>query len=487
MEIDPLLEGPKREGRYAECLKTLLKGIPMKQCRFIVALHSPLSMVRIILAPVMPKAELREAFRNESERYFSFSIEDSIVDFEILGETAEKGTKKLIVLAGALLRKTVEDTLALLKPFGIKPISILPAAAALQRFIEGSPPPSTETICFLDMGNGQSELMIVKENRPLFFYKVPIGGRHFTESMTEALLSDLGKTQLSFEEAEGIKRHVGIPAEGEQWLIENKLSAAQAFSMLRSPLEQLSSEVDRCFTFFREEHGGGEVDRVFLTGRGAELRGLSRTLSEKLGIEVEAVDPIKQLSLESQVPEPPPNFSAYTVALGAAFSKGKGINLLPAEIKEEFKRAFIRGTLQSFAASLILVFVFIYAGMRIQLSNYEKRIAVARLEVSSLEPEKGSLEIRAEVHQAFAEEPYWDDIFRELSNLTPSEIVLAKFSMANRQLMLSGKISSPEREKVLSDFIALLEKAMFKNVKLVRSRVTEEGAAGEFELNLWVD
>jgi Tfp pilus assembly PilM family ATPase len=95
------------------------------------------------------------------------------------------------------------------------------------------------------------------------------------------LVSDKGKIKLSLEEAERIKREVGIPPEGESKMIDDKILTTQLLSMIRSPLEQLVNEIDRCFDYYREESGGGKIDSLMLFGGGALLKGLQQFLVQK--------------------------------------------------------------------------------------------------------------------------------------------------------------------------------------------------------------
>jgi len=52
---------------------------------------------------------------------------------------------------------------------------------------------------------------------------------------------------------------------------------------------------------------------------------------------------------------------------------------------------------------------------------------------------------------------------------------------------MKGIVASKDGEEILSDFILILEKGIFKNVKLASTRDIKGEAGNEFELKCWVD
>jgi len=485
----------------APLLKNLFKGIDARKSKVIVCINCAKTAIKSVTVPYMPRGELSEGIRLEAKNYFSFPIEDALIDFEIVGEVMEKGIRKYQVLIATSPKKTVNEHLSLLEKIGIRPASFIPPAYALQKLVEAFLSKEDKIQCFVDIGSRYTELAIFsaegarlpdgqgsasggKGKNLIFSRKIPVAGSNFTKVMTDALVSDRGRTELSFDEAEKIKQNIGIPSEDETRVIDEKISTTQIFAMLRTPLEQLVGEIDRCFDYYREEISGGKVDSLVLLGQGAFLKGLAGFLSKELGIEVRLGIPFEALKLKSGTmsfkAEDSPRLA---LAIGAGLSEGKGINLLPPEIKEERKRTFKRTTFEAVTIGAILILAFIYIGMKIQLNNFQKRISVARMEYSSLKPQLSQVEAQS----LLTDEPYWEDIFKELSIIIPADIYLTEFSMQNKTIIMKGVVVSREREESLSNFILALGKGLFKNVKLVTTKEIREKSANEFELICGID
>ena len=384
----------------------------------------------------------------------------------------DKGVRKYDIAVAVSPKKTVDRYLALLGKAGVKPSSFVSCPQAMQALVG-----SEEAVCMLDIGESNAELAIFKGKTLMFSRKIPVAGREFTKSMMGVLVSDRGKTELTYDEAERIKREVGIPAEGEPKIIEDKISTTQILAMLRSPAEQLVTEIERCFDYYREESGGGKIDSVTVFGGGAALGGLIKYLSDELGIEVKLGDYPDGGALSYRL----------NAAIGAALGEGKGINLLPSELKQEAKRIVKRGTIEVIATAVVLAGALMFIGMKIQLGNFETKINVAKLELSGLRPELNKAEAHHAVKMVLVDEPHWEDVFRELSHLIPNRIYLTRMTMKDTLITINGVINAKNGESILSNFIITLEKGIFGNVKLIRSQDLSDGTGNEFELKCLVE
>ena len=109
------------------------------------------------------------------------------------------------------------------------------------------------------------------------------------------------------------------------------------------------------------------------------------------------------------------------------------------------------------------------------------------MELSSLGPQLKQAGGQSQAYKILADEPYWEDVFKELGNTIPADIYLTELSMKNKTIKIRGLIVSEEKERLLSDFIRGLERGIFKKVTLVTTKEMKEKTANEFELKCRVD
>lgn len=479
--------GETLETEKVHALKNIFRGIDIKHSAIIVNINCANAAVKTVIVPYMPRTELRDGLTLEAKNYFPFPIDEASIDFEILGDVVEKGVRKYEILVAACSSDAVNEAVAILKKVGVKPASIKVSSYSLFKLAERQR--EGQTLCFIDMGEFYTEVVIAGPKRLLFTRKVPIAGADFTKAMTGVLATETGKTRLSMDEGERIKREVGIPSQTEPRIIENKISTSQVLSLLRGPLEHLTGEIERSFDYYREQRSGSaKIDSIILFGGTAGLAGLTKHLSEATGMPVRLGDSLEGLNPEKDILQQGPSISyRLNMAIGAALSGPKSLNLLPGEIKEEKKRVFTRAGIEALATALVIGLVLLYAGMKIELNNITKRIVVAKLELSSMRPQLEIVDSERIARKILMDEPHWEDVFIELADLMPDTIHIVELSMDNNIITLTGIASSGNDEEALADFIQKLEKGIFNKVTLVESKELRDKKGTEFQLKCWID
>jgi type IV pilus assembly protein PilM len=475
------------EKEAVSALRYLLRGINIKRSKVIVNINCTSTAIKRTVAPYMPKAELKQGIALEAKDYFPFSIDNSVLDFEILGDIVDKGIRKYDLLVAVCPINTVRKNLSMLEKAGIRPSSFINTSYTLGKVAEYAGK-EEDSKCFIDIGLYHTELIIYKSRNLVFTRKIPICGGDFTKSMTGAIVSDKGRTQLEFAEAEKIKREVGIPADNDTSLIDGKIPAIQILSMLRSPAENLANEISRCLDYYREESKGAKVDNVVLFGGGASLTGLTKFISDSLGMPVRIGDPLEGLKIEKDAGrEREKTAHRVELAIGAGLSDPKGINFLPPEMKNEVQRTVKRGTLEVVTTIIVIVSVLLLIGMSIKIDNFKKRIHVAQMELAALSTQVKQAQARQIADMVLVNEPYWEDVFNELGSLIPKEIKIENLNVQNNIIDMKGIVASPDGQQMLGGFILSLETGLFNNVKLIESKNLADGSGVEFEIKCWID
>lgn len=486
-ELEQYSDDISFEKEAVSALHYLLKGIDTKRAKIIASINCSSTAIKKVVAPYMPKTELKEGIALEAKNYFPFSIDDSILDFEILGDIVDQGIRKYDLLVAVSPMATVRKSLSILEKAGIRPHSFVNSSYALGNVAKYAGK-EDDLKCFIDIGSSHTEFIIYKGHSLIFTRKIPICGNDFTKSMTGALISDKGRMQLTFAEAEKIKKEVGIPDDNTSDLINDKIPAIQILSMLRSPSENFANEISRCLDYYREESRGVRIDNIVLFGGGASLKGLTKFISDLLGMPVRIGDPLDELKTEKGADnERARTAHRVELAIGAGLSDANGINLLPAEMKNEIQRTVRRGTLEVVVTTIVIVTALLIVGMNIKIGNFKKRIQVAQLELASLGPQINQAEARQVADMVLVNEPYWEDVFNELGSLIPKEIKIENLKAEDKIIEIKGIVNSPDGQEILNRFILTLENGLFNSVKLVESKNLAEDSVLEFELKCWVD
>jgi Tfp pilus assembly protein PilN len=172
-------------------------------------------------------------------------------------------------------------------------------------------------------------------------------------------------------------------------------------------------------------------------------------------------------------------------SLGAALGAGKGLNLLPRELKEAAKAELQRAVLTGTLTTLLVAAVLLKVGLSVSQKTLSMKIGAYQLEKSVLAPELAQAKLALAAQELQRKEPPWEEIFKELSQVLPREIYLTGFSIEERKLILRGRVRDIGREpdQVLSDFLHALGEGLFHQAQLSSSRKME-GAGNEMEFEI---
>jgi type IV pilus assembly protein PilM len=531
---------------FSETLKILLEevGVKTKKVNLVVS-GSGVHIMRISI-PSLPRAELKEAVRWEIKGHLPFPVETARVDFHILNEYVEDNIKKLDLIVVACPKQLIDRTLSIAEKAGLQPthLDVSPFALwntllAWDRIKKG------ETVALIDMGSEKTGIYLIKDRSLQFSREVTPAGADITKAIVEGIGS-AGEPGLFYERAEGIKREIGIPLEPYPEALRpfDKLRAQDALQqakdttlskisfLVRPVLEKLAAEIGRSLDYYKSQFNEERIDRLLLTGGGANLKNIVSYLGKELQSPVEQFNPLRKILFDPKKVDA--HFldqmgSIFTIAAGLVLPEPGRIELLPT--KEPFISKVKIGKSIPILAPLITVFIFsgMIWHMNGQVTTIQKERDAKLAKVASLDKLQEKLKLLKEkdlqVRERLSQFPSslivsipYRDILREFNNILPDNVTLTLLSVQNKGKPLkkgstSSKPQGGESQKdegrelyitgvafgsdvrcltALAQIIERLERSpLFKNVKLVSADenklYTQPGAGFEIVCDINLD
>lgn len=261
------------------------------------------AFLQVIQMPKMKEEELRKAIRFEAENYVPLSMDKAYLDFQIVSPVVNH-LDHLDVLIVALPKQTVDPYVSVLKNAGLKPLLLEMETQAISRALvkDGL---ASKPILLLDLGANNTRLSIFAGRSLRFTSSIPFSSRKLTEAIAASL-------KIDFQKAEKIK-------------VKDSPTRQK---ILQPILTELAAAIEKHLEYYHghpaHEHlpaGAKVIDKIILSGGGANLAGISDFLATSLKLPVEIGNPwINILSSPlKEVPELPYKESLrYTTALGLA-------------------------------------------------------------------------------------------------------------------------------------------------------------------------
>ncbi|MFC4452494.1 type IV pilus assembly protein PilM [Deinococcus sonorensis] len=289
-------------------LKNLLAQHRITTRQAVTAVPNQSAVTRNIMVPRMERKDLQDAIKWEAERYIPYPIDEVSLDFDLLDDPAnipEDGQMEVVIAAAP--SEAVARQIEVLQLAGLEPVIVDLKSFATLRALRGNlagehltrttlttnPYDSHgEVALVLEIGASSSVISLVRGERVLMARNIGVAADDFTTALQKAF-------DLDFNAAEEVK--VGYatattPTEDEEDLLNfdsarEQYSPARVFEVIRPVLGDLITEIRRSLEFYRVQSGDVVIDRTFLAGGGAKMRGIAAAISDALGFRVEVASP----------------------------------------------------------------------------------------------------------------------------------------------------------------------------------------------------
>ncbi|MFH1202118.1 MAG: type IV pilus assembly protein PilM [Candidatus Omnitrophota bacterium] len=492
-----------QETKDLAALKTIIQDIFKEKGLAYKGVNSMVSgvglAVKRTLVPDMSREELLGAIKWALKDQVPFDLDKSSIEFEITGEAIGiDGIKKKEVMVVAVNEDSLKRHITLIKESGLESQGVSVLSYAISNFvkIDNSIRPN-QISALIDIGADKTEIMFFKGKQLQFVRQITTAANTITRALTGVVVSFPDKIELSFDEAEKIKRTHGIPEEDARMLSDSKIPPSKILMLMRPVLERLLNEIKRSLDYYRQEFKQERIDRLILCGGGARLKKLDEFLAKGLSdIKVELIsmpksiycEPVNQDKFKELLP-------SLAVALGLALGKGEGLNFLPKELRAQVKqiREIEKSTLRVISVVISVVFIFSLLWMNQKMNTFKRHLVSLSQYWSMLEKiteARRSLDKRKLLYdEIIVDQPDLYGILKSISDIIPktAELNSLVLNQEKRELDLKGMLITTEytTEMMLADFLLSLEGApYFTKATLISSSKTEklQLPAAEFEL-----
>jgi type IV pilus assembly protein PilM len=257
-------------------------------------------IVRLLNLPRMEEEDLRNAIGFEVQDYIPMPLEETILDYLVLGPQ-DKGSDLDRILVVVAHKGMIERYTSAVRAGGLRPAGIDVKALSLTRstlpdafFDEGA-------TLLLDIGTEMSNLVIVQEGSPTLTRFIPMGLDDLARAVSEA-------ANLPEEEAEkqalDPRTRLGYDPEGAgEGDAENRegenFDPALVYDVrrgLEEAVQTLAEDVQRSVEYHHSQPGSREVWQALVSGEGALVAGLDEYLGELLDVPTHRGNPVGKLA-----------------------------------------------------------------------------------------------------------------------------------------------------------------------------------------------
>ena len=260
-------------GAVIDALQNLFQDNRIKTTDCATGVSGNAVIVKKISLPQMSEEELAESIHWEAEQYIPFDIQDVQLDYEVVEGGGASGNMDVLLVA--VKKDKISEYTSAITQAGRNPIVVDVDVFALQNCYEVNYVPEPgRVVALLNIGASIMNVNVVRDGSSVFNRDIAVGGNQYTDAIQKDL-------NLSYEQAEALK--VGEQVDGA--------SPESLGPILQAVSENITTEIQRTFDFFRATSQDDRVDQIYISGGAAKVRGLREILTEKLDAAVELLNP----------------------------------------------------------------------------------------------------------------------------------------------------------------------------------------------------
>ncbi len=259
-----------------DAVKSLVDSLGIKIKDAACSISGNAVIIRKIILPAMTTEELEDQISWEAEQYIPFDIKDVYIDFQILGPDPIDPSKIQVLLV-ASKKDIINDYCAVFSDAGLSLNVMDVDSFAVQNAFELNSEPCEDVRALINVGAGVMNINVVKGETSLFTRDVQMGGNQYSEEIQKQL-------GVSAQQAETMK------------MLASDKQASHLVDVINRVNETLAQEIRRSVDFYNSTASGEErIVKVSMSGGCSKMAGLRESVSGKLGIEVDSLNPFERI------------------------------------------------------------------------------------------------------------------------------------------------------------------------------------------------
>lgn len=285
-----------------KAIQNLIRNHGIRSTQVVAAVPGRVAIIKKIQLPAQGEEELDANVEFQASQLIPDTLENVNLDYQALDYV--ENSDRMDVLLVAVKKDIINSYTQAIKEAELEPAIVDVDYFAMENMFEINYELETSGVVGLvHIGARYTSINVLKRGLSAFTGDLPVGGESFTEALVHAL-------QLSYDQAETLKVSGGPDAKKQ----------AEIEKLLKPTADYLASEISRTLSLYRAMADEGGIHKIYLSGGGAKTAGLSRIIADRLGLEVELIDPFRGFTVARGIDPDDLAEAAPALAVGAGLA-----------------------------------------------------------------------------------------------------------------------------------------------------------------------
>lgn len=264
--------------RLGEVIMTAVGQSGIKVKNVVIGLPSNKTFTTVIDIPTMPESELRSTIKYQIDQYIPMAINESKVDWALLGQSLHDPKQQEVLLASTSNTYS-EERLEFIESLGLNVIAAEPDPLAMIRSL--LPSGITDARLIIDVGEQSTDLAITFGDSPRLVRTIPTGLR----SLIKAAVQNLNVQE----------------DQARQFIIKFGLAPdrleGQVYRAIEGTLDNFAAELVKSIKFFQTRYPNTPVGGILLSGFAAVVPQFGEYVTAKTGVPSSVANPWQKVAV----------------------------------------------------------------------------------------------------------------------------------------------------------------------------------------------
>ncbi len=271
------------EKEALELLKIVLKEMKPQATEVLASIPIFSAFTVILDFPVMSQKELEQAMVYQARQYVPMPLSQVAIDWIKIGEFEdEKGFRQQQVLLVSVPQEQIKKYQRIFKQAGLNLRALELEGLSITRCFTGDKTPTA----VVDIGSRSTNIIFLSGGQLKMDLQTDFAG----SSLTQALSSSLSINPVRAEE---LKKERGLSMVGP---------SSELSTIMLPFVDVIINEVKKAlYRYETQLKGAPKIERVILSGGGANLRGIEKYFEKEIGLSVGKAAPFAKFEYDPQL------------------------------------------------------------------------------------------------------------------------------------------------------------------------------------------
>lgn len=306
---------------FSEQLAAVIRQEKLKASFVFCTMENAEIITREILLPTAAEADMQSMLEYEVQQYMPVDLGNYIIQSKILDSFSDEGTDKTRFLSTAVPKDLAQSYYDLMQKVNLKASVLDIQSNSIDKLVQSEIVTATNSIflsdisiAIVDFGYSHINAILMENGKYQFNRYIDQGANSIDRSLMSVFNYSEEETDRRKRGSIDLDTSTQIQPDAAE---DPEQITLREINVVKNVIDNWADELERVFRYYSSRSEDKTVQKIFIHGNAAQIKGFDAYLSRVLGIPVEQVQTLNCVRIQDDSS----NLTPYLNAIGAFFRR----------------------------------------------------------------------------------------------------------------------------------------------------------------------